>query len=101
MNRGDNERCCSALFNLGDNCSILGKIARRLFHPPHPPPPAPRLTPTPPYPLIPKETGPSLSARTPHPEGPYQGKLDQGGAFVLQHSANRKKIQIISGAGAI
>lgn len=98
MNRGGNERCCSALFNLGDNCSILDKIARRLFHPP---PPAPRLTPTPPCPLIPKEIGPSLSAQTPHPEGPYQGKLDQGGPFVSQHSANRKKIQIISRAGAI
>lgn len=85
------------------HCSILGTIAAfwvKLLEGSFTPP-APRLTPTPPYPLIPKETGPSLSARTPHPEGPYQGKLDQGGAFVLQHSANRKKIQIISGAGAI
>lgn len=27
MNRLENERYHSALFNLGDNCSILGKIA--------------------------------------------------------------------------
>lgn len=77
------------------HCSILGTIAafwiKLLEGSFTPPPPAPRLTPTPPCPLIPKEIGPSLSAQTPHPEGPYQGKLDQGGPFVSQHSANRKK----------
>lgn len=33
MNGGENERCCSALFELRDNCSILGEIARGLCHP--------------------------------------------------------------------
>lgn len=42
MNRQEKEHYRSALFNLGDNCSILGKIAR--------PPPAPAQTPPPPQP---------------------------------------------------
>jgi len=44
---------------------------------------------------------PSLSMRTPHPEGPRQGKLGWGGGFCFAAHSEKKKIQIISWAGAI
>lgn len=95
MNRLENERCRSALFNLGDNCSVLGKIACN-------PPPNPHLHP--PMPITRRCTHlqhthtnthsshplssynplakPSLSMRTPHPAGPCQGKLEKRGGGV-------------------
>lgn len=48
---------------------------------------------------------PFLSMRTPQPVGPCQGKLGQGGGFCFaplsEKQKKKKKIQIISWAGAI
>lgn len=79
MNRRENERCRS-------RCSISGTIAAfwvKLLAGSITPSPNPSLPlPTPPNPLV-RRQGPCLSTRTPHPERPYQGKLDQRGAFCF------------------
>lgn len=106
MNRLENECYRSPLYNLGDNCSILDKIAC------NPITTTPHLTHTHthPYSLISSHSlssynplvKPFLSMRTPQPEGPCQGKLGRGGGFCFAAlSEKERKIQIISCAGAI
>lgn len=90
MNRGENKRCCSALFNLGDNCSILGKIAKRLFHPP----PPPSLASPHPYPsLSPNPQGDrALTVRAdPPPRGTLPRQIRPGGAFCFAAFCEQEK----------